>query len=164
MIKYCDGCPAKLLVGKGDVHKNIGNIASSNLFVLPKYDIEAINDLKEIYNQATGRLFEEHCNLTYAVRCTPKGTYNVFNDSFNRCKLNYYLDYSSGCYIHTFLFGTAWKLYYEDKPEQQHISFVYRNNYYYLHLYHSLKIKLFNSAVYEMMKDQLIQDIQTLNI
>lgn len=164
MTEYCDGCPAKLLVGKGDNHKNIGNITSSSLFVLPKYDIEAINDLEEIYNQATGRLFEEHCNLTYAIRCTPKGTYDVFNDSIQHCKYNYFTDWLTHDYKHMFLFGSAWQLYYKDKPDQQHISFKYGNNYYYLHLYHSLKVKLFNSAIYEMMKDQLVQDIQTLNI
>lgn len=83
---YCENCPARILSKEGDFHENIGNIMSQALFVLPRYDEVAIKDLFEIYNLATGKPFEENCNLTYAVKCTPKANYRVYDDAIIHCR------------------------------------------------------------------------------
>lgn len=164
MPNNCNDCIYKL-ISKRTYHKNIGNITSTSLFVLPKYDIEAINDLEEIYYQATNRLFEENCNLTYAIRCDGYSPYDVSNDSIERCRRNYFNDWTEGDYIHTFLFGDARKLYYyNSKPPVKHVAFIYNDAIRYLHYYPSLRIKQFNTAQFNILMDELIQDITTLNI
>ncbi len=161
---YCERCPARILSKKGDYHDNIGNITSQVLFVLPRYDEEAIKDLKEIYSLATGKPFEENCNLTYAVRCTFDKKYNIKESAIKCCSDIYYRHWARYYYSHTFVIGDSYKLYYDDKPNVDNINFVYNNKRCFIHFYNSLGIKYYSYTKFEAIKDKLIQDIRTLNL
>lgn len=161
---YCEGCPTRILSKEGDFHENIGNITSQVLFVLPRYDEEAIKDLKEIYSLATGKPFEENCNLTYAVRCTPRSTYATYNNAINYCRGIFYNYFIKHPCKHVFVIGDSWKLFHTDYPNIEHYTMTLNDTYCYLHFYNSLGIKYYDNTRFEAVKDRIIQDIRTLNL
>lgn len=161
---YCENCPARILSKEGDFHENIGNIMSQVLFVLPRYDEVAIKDLFEIYNLATGKPFEENCNLTYAVKCTPKANYRVYDDAIIHCRSVYFSQWVQSFYEHTFVIGDSWKLICGEKPSDEHIAHTFNGRIFKLHFYNSLGIKYYSNTLFEAVKDKLIQDIRTYNI
>ena len=63
MNKTCENCPARLLNEDEVISNNIGNICSKVLYVFPRYDEEAIKDLKEIYSLATGKNLKKNVIL-----------------------------------------------------------------------------------------------------
>lgn len=164
MNKTCENCPARLLNENEVISNNIGNICSKVLYVFPRYDEEAIKDLKEIYSLATGKNFEEECYLTYAVRCNTSSKYNCWDDAVVKCSHLFFKDWVNTPYKHTILFGDAYKLFFRDKPDFTHHRINICGINHSIHLYGSLGIKHYNADKYKVLKDLLVKELSAYNI
>lgn len=160
----CQNCPARLLNKDKVIFNDIGNSIANAMFVIPQHNEDAVNDIIRIYNRASNKVFEEHCLLSCAVKCKLGNDYKVFDSSVIQCKRIFFEVWRFGYYRHTFVFGDAYRLFYDAKPNTNDVDFVLDNLDYHLHFYPSLGIKHYNVDKYNSLLRRLSNDIVTYNV
>ena len=88
----------------------------------------------------------------------------MFDSSVIQCKRIFFEVWRFGYYRHTFVFGDAYRLFYDVKPNTNDVDFVLDNLDYHLHFYPSLGIKHYNVDKYNSLLRRLSNDIVTYNV
>ncbi len=105
MDKYCEKCPLKLY--NDSFYQGVGNnVNGTIIFILQKYDKEIIDNIINLYQNTTGKSFDENCFITFKVRCDTKNSlYDVYEAAFHNCLYKLYNDIINKSFKYYFIFG-----------------------------------------------------------